>query len=61
MKKTYQQPSMMMVSLRATTMICASYGINSANGIEYGGVDNSGILDPSAKGITDISLWDNEW
>lgn len=52
---------MMLVTMGATTMICFSNGITSANGIEYGGVDNSGILDPSAKGITDISLWDDEW
>ena len=58
MKKTYLQPSTEMVIIGTTTMICASQGITSDNGIDYGGVDENGEKDPSSR--RQRNLWEDE-
>ena len=49
MKKTYLQPSPEMVIIGTTTMICGSEGVSSDNGIDYGGVDEEGELEPASR------------
>ena len=49
MKKTYLQPSTEMVIIGTTTMICGSEGVSSDNGIDYGGVDEEGELEPASR------------
>ena len=38
--------------------ICASEGVTSNNGIDYGGVDEDGELDPASRRRRDV--WDDE-
>ena len=40
------------------TIICASDGVTSGKGIGYGGVDEDGEKDPSARRRRDV--WDDE-
>ena len=49
MKKIYLQPSTEMVSIGTVSMVCDSQDITSDNGITYGGVDEDGTKDPSAR------------
>jgi hypothetical protein len=49
MKKTYQQPSVMVANIRTTIIICGSKGITSDKGIGYGGVDEEGKADPASR------------
>lgn len=45
MKKKYKKPEILVVEMRMQSIICTS-GVNSAYGIGWGGIDDSGILDP---------------
>ena len=45
----------------AEQMLAVSGIGNDGYGIGYGGVDRGGNLDPSAKQITDVKVWDKEW
>jgi len=50
MKKTYIVPDTQIVLTAPQTMICQSVGgVNSSNGIDYGGVDEDGTMEPSAR------------
>ena len=54
MKKTYMSPLVKQEYAQASHMQ-ASSGINSNNGIGYGGIDNDGSKEPSVKEF----LWDD--
>jgi len=49
MKKTYIEPSIMVAYIGTTAMICGSEGVTSDKGIDYGGVDEDGELDPASR------------
>ena len=55
MKKIYLKPSMEVVIMGTTTMICGSQDITSTLGIDYGGIDISGEKDPASR------LLDDDW
>ena len=48
-KKEYIAPSMDVVEIKNMQLLAGS-GVTST-GIDYGGVDNDGTLDPSAPGL----------
>ena len=59
MKKTYINPSMIVVRLAMHNVIAAS-----PNAIPSAGVDTTSSEDPDGfetKSITDINIWDDEW
>ena len=58
MKKTYLKPLTEVVIMGKQTIICASDGVTSGKGIGYGGVDEDGEKDPSARRRRDV--WDDE-
>lgn len=59
MKKTYLQPLAMVEEMETWSIICDSQGgVQSDNGIGYGGVDVNGELDPASRQCRDI--WDDE-
>ena len=49
MKKAYLKPVYRILDAEPITLICASDEIVSDKGINYGGVDNSGVKDPDAR------------
>ena len=55
MKKTYINPSIMVVNLGMTRPIATS-GLQSTLGDEYTSTDVS-----YTKGIGDVNVWDDEW
>lgn len=59
MKKTYLQPTMMVVMLQQQSIICASPAgnINTNTGMGYGGGGNGPARARRYVGID----WDNEW
>ena len=57
MKKTYIQPLTEVVRMGTWNFICASEGVTSNNGIDYGGVDEDGELDPASRRRRDV--WDD--
>ncbi len=60
MKKTYLQPTMMVVTLQQQSIICTSSDMNRVNSnadLDYGG-GGSGPARARSYGGTD---WDNEW
>lgn len=62
MKKRYITPEMETLSMHLTTMIAGSNaittkGLGGGNSMKYGGVDEDGELDPSARRM---SNWDDE-
>ena len=60
MKKTYLQPTMMVVRLQQQSIICASNDVslvNSNAGIDYGGGDTG----PARARQNSGTDWDNEW
>lgn len=59
MKKTYMKPVIDIDGMEAETIICASQGVTSGNGIGYGGVDENGSKDPASR--REFSVWDEEW
>ena len=59
MKKTYLKPSTVTVSTELVTMVCQSGGgVSSDKGIDYGGVDETGEKEPSARRRNDV--WEEE-
>lgn len=56
MKKTYQNPQIVVCDCFALELMQASgvFGNGTANDITYGGVDYEGSQDPAAK----YSVWD---
>ncbi len=59
MKKTYLQPLTEVVRMGTLSFICASKGVTSNNGIDYGGVDEDGELDPASRRRR-RDVWDDE-
>jgi len=49
-KKEYIAPSMDVVEIKNMQLLAGS-GVTSDNGIDYGGVDDEGTLDPTAPGL----------
>lgn len=58
MKRVYIQPTTETVMVRQTMMICGSKDITSDKGIDYGGVDEEGTIDPEARRHRDV--WEDE-
>ena len=48
-KRQYIKPSLVVVATATTAIIMASGVSASEKGIEYGGVDEEGVKDPSAR------------
>jgi hypothetical protein len=65
MKKTYNQPTCLVVELRGRDAILTSVSGNySLDDTSWGGTTSSvsgGVSEGDVKGITDVNLWDNEW
>ena len=60
MKKTYLQPTMMVVRLQQQSIICTSNDVSRVNsnaGIDYGG----GGTGPARARQNNGTDWDNEW
>ncbi|MBQ8066063.1 MAG: hypothetical protein IJ200_10465 [Prevotella sp.] len=57
MKKGYMTPTTMMVAV-GTEMLLAGSGVQSDNGISYGGVDEDGSKEPGARRRRNV--WDGE-
>jgi hypothetical protein len=55
MKKIYMRPAQSMIETEPDQMICGS--IKSDRGIDYGGVDEEGSLDPSSRRY---ESWDDD-
>lgn len=53
-KREYMTPSMDVVEIEKVTLLAGS-GVTS-DGIDYGGIDDNGLLDPDAPGLTDFGL-----
>ena len=49
-KKEYIAPSMDVVEIKNMQLLAGS-GVTSDNGIDYGGIDDEGILDPSSPDL----------
>ncbi len=49
-KKEYIAPSMDVVEIKNMQLLAGS-GVTSDNGIDYGGVDDEGIIDPMAPDL----------
>ncbi len=49
-KKEYIAPSMDVVEIKNMQLLAGS-GVTSDNGIDYGGVDDEGIIDPSSPDL----------
>ena len=63
MKKTYNQPTCLVVELASrNAMLISASGTETLGGTRYGGstTDNS-ISGGDVKGMSDVNLWDNEW
>lgn len=66
MKKIYLKPSVDVVNIESSSLVCASDDIHSEYGMKYGGVDTGGVKDPEARevlideSITSSNVWD-EW
>jgi hypothetical protein len=51
-KKEYTAPAVVLVKTEATQLLSGS-GVN-ATGLEYGGVDTGGAIDPSSRALLDL-------
>lgn len=59
MKKTYIIPETVVVHMLGENVIAVS-GVQSDNGIGYGGTDEEGKKDPEVKRYH-YNVWDNDW
>ncbi|MBO7069631.1 MAG: hypothetical protein J6W52_13310 [Bacteroidaceae bacterium] len=57
MKKTYIQPCMEEMQAQVTQILAGS--VTGVGGIEYGGIDDDGSLDPEVKEDR-WDMWNNE-
>lgn len=55
MKKVYLKPDIENLGADLTVMLCSS--VSSDKGIDYGGVDEEGELDPASRRY---DVWDEE-
>ena len=46
MKRTYEQPNVIVVKMEQTNTLLNASGVNSSNGIGFGGADNDGTIIP---------------
>ena len=53
MKKTYQTPSINIVQLKTTSIICTSMGVG-------GEANSSTVVESRRRGIWDDDVWDDE-
>lgn len=53
MKKTYLEPNTQVVTIDAGVILAGSVGVTSTKGIQYGGVDEDGSLDPASRRSND--------
>lgn len=58
MKRNYIKPSVVVIIINTSMMICGSKDIISEKGIDYGGVDEGGTKDPSSR--QHAGVWDDE-
>lgn len=58
MKNTYLQPSVTEIVAKPLSIVCGSQDITSDKGIDYGGVDEEGTKDPSARRYRGV--WDDD-
>lgn len=58
MKKTYLKPSVDVVNIESSSLVCASDDIHSEQGMKYGGVD-TGVKDPEAREIVNDRSFGN--
>lgn len=58
MKKVYMEPQVVVAEMEMMSVICMSNGVTSERGIDYGGVDEEGTKEPSARRRNDI--WEDE-
>lgn len=58
MKKTYLQPSTVMVVIGTVNIICGSVGIISDVDVDYGGADEEGTKDPASR--RHFNVWEDE-
>ena len=60
MRKYYISPVTELVCVENSVLLAGSDGVNSNNGLGYGGVDNDGNKDPAAKGQggSISNIWD---
>jgi hypothetical protein len=59
MKKTYINPSMIVVRLAMHNVIAASPNTPPSTPVDTSDSYNPGSFD--TKGVTDINIWDDEW
>lgn len=59
MKKNYITPEVLTVTVRTATLLgnCDAINSETLQGVTYGGVDEEGTIDPSARRG---SVWDDE-
>ena len=57
MKKGYLKPEIEQMSADLTILICGSQDIYSDKGIDYGGVDEEGTMDPASRRY---NIWEEE-
>ena len=57
MKKAYLKPEIEQMSADLATLICGSQDITSDKGIDYGGVDEEGTMDPASRRY---NIWEEE-
>lgn len=60
MKKEYIVPCIKQERAECCQILAYS-GVSGDNGIEYGGVDVDGNLEPAAKENHNFNIWDNQW
>ena len=58
MKKIYLGPTTQVVTIDASLILAGSVGVTSTKGIQYGGVDENGSLDPASRRRD--NNWDDE-
>ena len=62
MKKTYNQPTCIVVQFRGRDALLSSVSAFESTGMRYGGTTQErGIEEADVKGTNDVNLWDNEW
>lgn len=65
MKKTYNQPTCLVVELASRNMFMDVSGNDSLTGTKFGGTTSSAeggaITSGDVKGMSDVNLWDEEW
>ena len=62
MKKIYNQPACIVVTFGSRDALLQSVSAQSTLGVTFRGTTSGNdVTDADVKGVTDKSLWDNEW